>query len=188
MNGKSQRQKRKLVDDIGKETTWKEFIKKIEREGFVQDYNYAYKNFRFDQIIEDEIVIYCNEEKGLVLFAESYFNRNKIYQIKVYGEIKAIKSKMTESQMYVSFHFKVREILKSTIMFNTENKVGLLTDLDIIAESFEFCTKWTKPFLPKFIGSEELMDEKLDFEKLVLERIKEAKKAADIIGINKLVE
>jgi hypothetical protein len=188
MDGKSQNKKRKIADDISEETTWKEFIKKIEKEGFVKDYKYSYKGFFFNQMTEDEIVIYCNEEKGLVLFAESYFNRNKINQIKVYGEIKAIKSKMTEVQMYASFHFKVREILKSTIMFNTENKVGLLTDLDIIAESFAFCTKWTKPFLPKFIGSEELMDKKLDFENLVLERIKEAKKVADIIGINKLTE
>lgn len=188
MDGKSKKPKRKIVDDINKETTWKEFIKKIEKEGFVLDYIHTYKGLFFNQMTEDEIVIYYNEEKGLVLFAESYFNRNKISQIQVYGEVKAIKSKMTESQMYASFHFKVREILRSTIMFNTENKVGLLTDLDIIEESFEFCTKWTKPFLPKLIGSEELMNRNLDFEKLVLERIKEAKKVSDIIGIKNLTE
>lgn len=183
MDEKLKNKKRKIVDDICKETTWKEFIKKIEKEGFVEDYNYSYKNVRFDQVIEDEIVIYYHEEKGLVLFAESYLNKNKINQIQVYGEIKVIESELTKEQMYALYHCEDREILKSTIMFNTDKKVGLLRDLDIIAEAFEFCTKWTKPFLPKFIGSEELMNKNLDFENLVLERIKETKKVSNIIGI-----
>lgn len=171
------------IKDVNSKNSWRECTKIILENGFEVGYKEEYAVKGLNGTI-DEIVLYYHKEKGLVLFAESYRNKNFIDKLKLYGELNSATVDFTTEQMYASHYCSKTTPNKLTTSFYFDTKEELFGKLNKLEKNFEFCKKWTcfPPSFHFFISDETI--QKLNFNKIRMERIMASKKEVrEIMGL-----
>jgi len=171
----------KSIGDTWFNMPWSEFKKKLEDYGFVLGLQYDIKHD--DQI--DEVVIYYHKEKGLVIFADSYFNKKDVNGGELYGEIRA-NSEQDKQDIWLNLssggmsHY-------DNMVFETSHDVreGLFFKLSKLETSGKFLSQWlNKDRFLYFVDYVENKVEGYDYKKLTREKIlKCPKKLQEIVGL-----
>lgn len=171
------------IKDTNFKISWKECTKIILENGFEVGYKEDYAVKGLDGTV-DEIILYYHKEKGLILFAESYRNKNFVDKLKLYGELNTATVDFTTEQKYATYYCSTTTENESTTSFYFNTKECLFEKLNKLVDNFEFCEKWTyfPPSLYFFISDETM--KKLDFQKIRTERIMASKKEVrEIMGL-----
>ncbi len=173
------------VMELNQKTSWKEFEKIITKYGFKLGFEEEYYGEWFGERIKDKIVLYYHEEKGLLLFAESYMNGSSVNQLKVFGELKLLNPEMTKNQQYALYHCSSSNVNEKSISFEIDSKTKMFNILNILTEQFEFCESFSKvPIDFNILTSEEGLKRKLDFKELTRKRLSISdEKIKKILGV-----
>lgn len=92
--------------------SWNEFIEIIQSYGFKEGHKYDFEHSNGEYI--DEAALYYHPEKGLVIWATSYFNKSSVNGGTLYGQL--------------TTNEKVEYVIEKNEMFNTEYKRLKMTD------------------------------------------------------------
>lgn len=170
---------------LDQKTTWKEFEKLIMKYGFELGFEEEYYGEWFGERIKDKIVLYYHEKKGLLLFAESYMNRNLVNQVKLFGELSFFSNELTKAQKYVLYHCSYSKINENSISFEISTKKNFFDTLNGLSKCFEFCKTFN--YFPNnfhLLTSEEGLKKKLDFDEITQKRLAISnEKIKKILGI-----
>lgn len=157
---------------LNQKTTWKEFEKLITKYGFKLGFEEVFYGKWFNEKTKDKIVLYYHEEKGLLLFAESYMNRNLVNQIKLFGELNFSDNELTQVQQYILYHCSFFKVNKNSISFKIDKKGEFFETLNGLTKHFEFCKKISNiPNEFYILTSEEGLNKKLDFDEITKKRL-----------------
>lgn len=111
--------------------TWINFIEIVKTYGFKSGYCQKFTGTGWsDKGIEEEEVIFFHEEKGLILYAESY-DRKSVNSAKVYGEVK-IGNKLETNQLEALICCSHCNNGNGTISFNVDVRENLRFQLDAL--------------------------------------------------------
>lgn len=154
------------IDDPHFSTTWQNFIEIARAYGFKCSFC---QKFMGTGIIEEEIIFF-HEEKGLILYAES-FGGKSVNSAKVYGEVK-IDEILTKEQRNALHGCSYGNNGNGTMHFDVDVQEGFHFHLDAISEAFQFSTSWTKvPFL-WFLNYMDTKKKNFNYEKINHKKIK----------------
>jgi hypothetical protein len=172
----------KSINDTYFNMGWTEFKSLIKEHGFIPALEYDVKH---DEYI-DEFIIYYHTSKGLVICADSYFNKQDINGGNLYGEIQA-NSKEDEHTIW-RWLSTGGCINSEKSIWTTQHDVreGLFSKLQTLESAGTFLPKWTKK--DRFLWFVDYTENKVpgyDYEKITREKILRCpKELQDIIGIN----
>lgn len=170
---------------LDQKTTWKEFEKLIMKYGFELGFEEEYYGEWFGERIKDKIVLYYHEKKGLLLFAESYMNRNLVNQIKLFGELNFSNNELTQVQQYILYHCSFFKLNKNSISFEIDKKGEFFETLNGLSKHFEFCKFFSYvPIDFNVLISEERLKKNLNFAEITKKRLATSnEKIKKILGI-----
>ena len=143
--------------------TWTELIEWAKKEGFKVGYNNNFKGF-FDKK-EEEVIMY-NEEKGLILYAESF--DGNVNHASIYGEITYDED--YEKSFPLGFLSSFCYEDEKTIVFELDYRRGLSL-INQIPDSCEFSKVWKNKRFLWFVNHMEKNKEGYDFEKINHDKI-----------------
>jgi len=174
----------KSIGDTYHNIKWEDFKNLIKQHGFKEGLSYNFKHYD-DSTKEEEAIIYYHPEKGLVIWATSYWNKKSVNGGKMYGMIQYNEdnsndmwrvlngcSNGTIEENYRNFDYDIRE--------------GLIHTINKIEEKFVFVNKWIKtPFL-WFVDFTEEKQKGFDYKEITKNKIEKCpKELQEIIGFNK---
>ena len=116
--------------------------------GFEEGYRRQFiSNFDNAPTSEDEVIFY-HEEKGLILYAETYRKSvinpcSSVNSAKIYGEVITNRETLTDKQRNALIDCSHNGIKKGSIQFDIDYRCGFLTKLSSIAKAFEFSKSWS---------------------------------------------
>ena len=123
-----------------------------------------------DEGVEEEEIIFFHEEKGLLLYAET-FGGESVNDAHVFGEVKINGEKLTRRQFDALNGCSYGGNKNGTISFEVDVREGFRFHLDALSETFEFSKSWSKlPFL-WFVNYMEKKVENYDYEKITMKKI-----------------
>ncbi len=156
----------KSIGDTHFGTTWIEFIEIAKAYGFKSAYH---QKFIGDNFMEEEEILFFHEEKGLILYAES-FNKKSVNTAEVYGEVK-IGDKLEKNQFEALNGCSSGNNGNGTMAFNVDVREGFCFHLNALTEAFEFSKSWTKvPFL-WFLNYMDTKGPNYNYKKITSEKI-----------------
>jgi hypothetical protein len=178
----------KSLGDTHFSISWDDFISLIESYGFKKGLRYNFDHRNGESI--EEAVLYYHPEKGLVIWATSYFNG--LNGGTMYGQVKSrekveyetVIDKWGERQV-MKMTDKLEEAYKSLnkcshgsfcdietgLDFHYDVREALINKIEQIGENLEFVTKWNKkPFL-WFLDYTEEKDPNYDYVAITKEKI-----------------
>ena len=170
---KSKREHLESMGDTHSGITWQDFIGIVKAYGFKCGFRKKFMGTGWSDIkdVEEEEVIFFLEEKGLILYAES-FGRDSINSAVVYGEVKT-NDELEENQWNALTGCSYGGNRNGTMSFDVDCREGLRFHLDAISEVFEFSKSWTRiPFL-WFLNYMDTKDENYNYEKITKQKIDE---------------
>ena len=146
--------------------TWAEFLKLVKDYGFKVGYSEKFTGINQweKKSVEEEEVIFYNEERGLILYAESY-NGTSVNSAEVYAEVK-IGEFITDEQREAlnGCSHGVNEI--GTMYVQIDVREGLRFHLEALFKAFELSKTWsTVPFL-WFLNYMDIRDKDYDYMKI----------------------
>ena len=156
----------KHIDDTYSGMPWVDFIEIAKAYGFKSSYYNKFMN-RYCEDFEEEEIIFFHEEKGLILYAESFTYKNdsqkSVNRAHVYGEIKCSFNTLLENPHRILRQCNTGSTPYGTIYIDVDVYEGLRCKLDGIAESFEFMKIWNQAnnnttFLLFFLNNRETMN------------------------------
>lgn len=172
----------KSIGDTYFNMSWNEFKRKLESYGFVLGLKY---DITHDDDI-DEVVIYYHKEKGLIVFADSYFNKKDVNGGHLYGEIKANSKddcKIVYQWMSTGGYVDV-----DNLIFDTQQDVreGLFHKLSMLESAGKFLPIWTnKNRFLWFVDYIENKVENYDYKKITHDKIELCpKELQEIVGFS----
>ncbi len=137
------------VGDTHVGMTWQEFIEIAKVYGFECGLCQKFKGHKEQSTkksVEEEEIIFFHKEKGLILYAESYYEKF-LNNAKVYGEVK-IGEALKPEQWKALNHCSHGENDNGTMHISLDARQDLRLKLDSISEAFEFSKSWTTvPFM-----------------------------------------
>ena len=165
------------VGDTNGCMSWEEFMAIAEAYGFKVGYQKSIKDGRYenDTVTKDEVILF-HEEKGIIIYAESYVDSimsggKGVNRAVVYGEVIA-DGELTEMQRaaFVGSHGSLKNH-KGFVRFNFHaTHYGLRSSLDALSANFEFSKHWRKDhfvwFLNYFEGDKGDDYDRIDKEKI----------------------
>lgn len=172
----------KSVGDTWFNMPWAEFKKKIEDYGFVLGLKYDIKH---DKNEIDEVVIYYHKEKGLVLFADSYFNKKDVNGGKLYGEIQA--NSKEDRDIIWKWMSTGGCIDSDKLIYETQQDVreGLFHKLSMLESAGKFLPIWTNK--NRFLWFVDYVEDDVkgyDYKKITHDKIMRCpKELQEIVGI-----
>lgn len=151
--------------------TWQSFIEIAKTYGFKSGYCQKFTGTGWSgKGVEEEEIIFFHEEKGLILYAESY-NGKSVNNAKVYGEVK-ISENIERNQWNALNGCSHSGNGNGTMSFDVDVREGFRFHLDALSEAFEFSKTWTKvPFL-WFLNYMDTKNKSYDYEKISMKKIK----------------
>ena len=171
----------KLIGDTYFNMSWTEFKNKLESYGFIL-------GLKYDIVHEnniDEVIIYYHKEKGLIVFADSYFNKKNVNSGNLYGEIQA--SSKEDCHNVYNWMSTGGCINKDSLIFETQQDVreGLFHKLSMLESAGKFLPIWTnKNRFLWFVDYIENKVENYDYKKISHDKIMKCpKEVQEIIGI-----
>lgn len=146
--------------------TWDDFIKIVKDYGFKVGYSEKFTGIHQwdDKRVEEEEVIFYNEDKGLILYAESY-NGTSVNRADVYAEVKRGEYITDEQREALNdCSHGVNEI--GTMYVQVDGREGLRFHVDALSKAFELSKTWgTVPFL-WFLNYMDIRDKNYDYTKI----------------------
>lgn len=166
--------------------TWNEFKSLIKEKGFIKGYSYEIDYNGYSEPTQEEMCIYYNPEKGLVIWAESFNNKTSINGGTLYGEIQAYEGEENRRTIFRWLSTGgCRDIEKGIYTTSHDIREGLFSKLDTLESAGKFLNRWTDK--NRFLWFVDFNEEKLkdyDYKALSKEKIKKCpKELQDIIGI-----
>jgi hypothetical protein len=161
--------------------SWQEFKQLIIKKGFIPAMEYDIKHG--DYI--DEFIIYYNPAKGLIIKADSYWNKESINSGTLYGEIQANnKSCVGTIWDWISSGGLIDN---ENLIFTTSQDVRerLFSRLEELETVGKFLPKWTnKNTFLWFVDYVESKVDNYDYKKITKEKLlKCPKELQEIVGI-----
>lgn len=165
-NGKIKTIEGKSIKDTDLLISWVDFIEIAKAYGFKSGYCHKFiGEFPKDTPIEEEEIIFFNEEKGLILYAESF--NNHMNSAIIYGEVKSKHKNSFDALNGCSFGSNKN----GTIHFFVDVREGLRRHLDRLSDAFEFSKSWSEtPFL-WFLNYMDTKDENYNFKEITKKKI-----------------
>ena len=150
--------------------TWIDFIEIVKAYGFKSGYCQKFTGTAWSgKGVEEKEIIFFHEEKGLILYAESYDGKS-VNKANVYGEVK-IGDKLEKNQCEALNGCSYGGNKNGTMYFNVDVREGLRFHLDALSEAFEFSKSWSKvPFL-WFLSYMDTENENYNYEKINKQKI-----------------
>lgn len=171
----------KSIGDTYWNISWTDFLTLLDKQGFVEALRY---DIHHGDNEVDEAIIYYHPQKGLVLWAESYWNKKSINGGKVYGFIKYDKNDWENigRALHGCSHGPTKTA-KELMHFDKDIREGLVYTLDRIGGQAEFISKWPeRPFL-WFVDYVEDDVPGYDYKAITAEKISRCpKELRDIVG------
>ena len=165
--------KREHLESIGDThfgITWQTFIEIAKAYGFKSGYCQKFTGIGWSDNGVEEEIIFFHEEKGLILYAESY-DGNSVNSAKVYGEVKINDGKLERKQWDALNGCSHSSNGNDTMSFNVDVREGFRFHLDTLSKAFEFSKSWTKiPFL-WFINYRDTKEKKYSYEEINKQKI-----------------
>lgn len=150
--------------------TWQDFIKIVKAYGFKCGFCQKFTGTGYSEECVEEEIIFFHEEKGLILYAES-FGGDSVNSANVYGEVKLNDGKLEKSQWDALNGCSHSANENGTLCFHVDVRKGFRFHLDAISEAFEFSTSWSKvPFL-WFLNYMDTEDKNYNYEKINKQKI-----------------
>ena len=148
---------------------WDDFKALLVQKGFKQALVY---DFKHDESI-DEFIIYYHLEKGLIVKADSYYNKEKINDGTLYGEIQANDEESARTVWQWMSTGGCIDVEKLIFETSQDVREGLFSKLDTLETAGKFLNRWSNPkrFL-WLLDFTEHKDESYDYKKITNEKIK----------------
>ena len=130
------------------DTSWKQFIKLTKAYGFKCGFCQKFTDTGIwpwsNKGPEEEEIIFFHEEKGFILYANSY--RTYVKEAKLYGEIKADVLKKCQLDALSGCDYARNG--DGTMTLEADVSEGFCFKFNALVETFEFSKSWSKvPFL-----------------------------------------
>jgi hypothetical protein len=172
----------KSIGDTYFNMSWSEFKNKLESYGFIL-------GLKYDIVHEDnvdEVIIYYHKEKGLIIYADSYFNKKNINSGHLCGEIQA--NSKEDCNVIHNWMSTGGCINKDNLIFETEQDVreGLFHKLSMLESAGKFLPIWTNK--NRFLWLVDYVENKVEnynYKKISHDKIMKCpKELQEIVGIN----
>lgn len=168
----------KSIGDTHFGTAWQDFIEIAREYGFKSGFCQKFTGIGpsdqgCTEYTEEEEIIFFHEEKGLILYVESLFNRNFVNNATVYGEVK-IDETLTRKQRDALSPLSgcsCSDNGNGTMSFNVNLQTGFHSHLDAISEAFEFSKTWMKVPFMWFLNHMDTKKKKYDYKEISLQKI-----------------
>lgn len=148
---------------------WDEFKNLIKKHGFIPALEYDVKH---DKYI-DEFIIYYHLNKGLIICADSYFNKEDVNGGTLYGEIQANSEEDREVIWKWISTGSCIDIEKGIYKTSHDVREGLFSKLNTLESVGEFLPKWTnKDSFLWFVDYTESKKENFDYKEITNNKIK----------------
>ena len=170
---KHNQEKREYLRSIGdtySRILWVEFIEIVKSYDFKIGYCQKFTSpCCCLEGVKDEEVIFFHEEKGLILYAESYDGKY-LNDATLYGEVKfGNKLEKNQCEALADCFYVIQG--KNPIPFNVSVIEGFRYRLDILSEAFEFYKSWTKvPYL-RFVNSMDTSIPNYNYKEITRQKI-----------------
>ena len=176
--------KKKHLKNIGDThwgMSWSEFKNLIKEHGFI-------KGLEYDLMHEDytdEVIIYYHPQKGLIIYAESYWGKESINGGKLYGEIQS--NSKEDCNIIWRWLSSGGCIDADNMIYSTSHDVreGLFSKLGTLESAGKFLPKWIKK--DRFLWFIDYVESKVpgyDFKAITKEKIMNCpKEMQEIIGV-----
>ncbi|MGI6324690.1 MAG: hypothetical protein ACOXZS_01945 [Bacilli bacterium] len=133
--------------DTYRDMPWHDFLKTCRQYGFEAAYRSPSYVIDFDTWVIDELesqIILYHKERGLILFAQSVFDGDKLYvdSARVYGEIYYDDSQHSSEEREVLFLCNVAATDYNTLQFSIDASEAMIYKLDNIGLYFNFINPW----------------------------------------------
>lgn len=152
-------------------STWQEFIEITKAYGFKCGFYKEFIGGRCPTIkFQEEEVILFHEEKGLIIYAES-FGKKEVSRAILYGEVNFEGKELKSEQCKTYF---LTENIGNITCFNADLSKQFDLRLDSILKTFEFSKVWSRIHFLWFLNYMENMDEYSDYEKINQQKIEAA--------------
>ena len=180
IDGEAKSKHLKSIGDTYWGMKWNEFKDLIKGHGFVAGLEY---DFEYEGRI-DEAIIYYHPVKGLIIFATSFGQKDRINGGNLYGEIKANSEEDCQTiWRWLSTGGCIKD---SDMVYETSHDIreGLFAKLDTLETAGRFLNRWIKKdrFL-WFVDYVETKDERYDYKKITQDKIKKLpQECRNIIG------
>lgn len=180
-DNEAKREHLKNINDTYWGMHWNEFKDLIKEYGFVKGLEYDLKHNNGI----DEIIIYYHPQKGLILYAESYWGKESISGGNLYGEIQA--NSKEDCKIIWRWLSTGGCINSDKMIYETSHDVreGLFSKLQTLESAGKFLSKWTKKnrFL-WFVDYVENKQKDYDYKIITKEKIMQCpKEMQKIIGV-----
>lgn len=178
-------EKRPYLKDINNKISLEKNVELLLDYGFKQGYKENIRGDNFSKELNEELMIFYHEEKGLILYVETGNDKSVIKESEVYGEINAVFEELSSKQIQALGLVTFYDPNDVTISFSISIFDEILVTLEILLNEFEFCNKWPQvPFL-YFLTSIEIFEKSSDYRTITAKRLtKCSKEIKEVIGIN----
>lgn len=180
----------KSLGDTHFGTKWDEFIDIIESNGFIVGLKYDFKHDEYT----DEAALYYHPQKGLVIWATSYFNKSSLNGGEMYGEVKTNEKVEYETIKNHVWNTEYKQIqpsetlkkgfeslngcshdalsgIETGVTFKYDVREALINKIEQIGDHLVFVNEWTeKPFLWFLDYTEEKIDG-YDYKEITKDKI-----------------
>lgn len=161
----------KSIGDINYKTTWDEFKNMLVSYGFKEGLSYPLNTHDYgDGTTIEEAIIYYHLEKGLILWATSYWNRSTINSGNCYCELKSKGGKENKNTLYqwLSSGCVRDNVCESSF----DIREGMFYRLEMLESAGVFQSKWSiKNRFMWFVDWNEKEVEGYDYKKITKDKI-----------------
>lgn len=160
----------KAIGDTYFNITWVDFIEIVKAYGFKSGYRKKFAGSGWSgKEVEEEEIIFFHEEKGLILYAESYDGKS-VNSAKVYGEVK-IADNLEAKQLEALNGCSHGSNGNGTIYFDVDVREGFCFHLNALSKAFEFSKIWSKPPFLWFLNYMETHVESSNYKEVSKQKI-----------------
>lgn len=140
---------------------WDKFVDVVKKYGFEVGFHQEF-NGEKSEVKEEEYIFY-HKEKGLILYAESYY-RSSVNHASVYGELKNDDNLMSLREY--TPHINRDENEKGATTVHIDAREWMCRSIDFLSENFGLSPKWTDvPFL-WFVNHMDIKKQGHDYKKI----------------------
>lgn len=175
LNSKSKEKCLKYNKDTYFQMSWEYFINLLKENNFSLAYENVFKYNKYGDNADEKEVIYYNKEKGLVIYATSFYNCTSVNSGTLYGELQSFDTKEDRegAWKYVSTG-GWRDFENRILETSHDIREGLFYKLNQLESHGKFLNKWTnKNRFLWFVNYIEEDEEGYNYKEITKNKIKQ---------------
>lgn len=133
----------KNIGDTHFSMTWDELKALLSRKGFVNALTYEFEYIGRDETRMEEAIIYYHPDKGMVVYADSYFGKTRVNGGNLYAEIQANRPEDEQTIWRWLSTGGCRDHERRIYETSHDIREGLFSKLDTLATAGKFLPEWT---------------------------------------------